>query len=266
MDYPEWAPRSLVEYHKILLEDPLPIIGSEDLVARLKADERFKDYTEKQFNKILTEEYRTALFLPENEAADLLGKLLTDIRMTPVWASLKKRTNEDHLYHQFWTFCSKGIIGWRGHNNITPKIRRKNLIEIEKLSEKLVSMMDSMPEFSNFTTASTMSDKEIERFIDELGIEPDYIIDDMRLKISTYIPQPINILYDIQIKALNHIKDEPLVKKPNSSDAPTHYFVRTLSNYLQRTYNQPLNSVVAITTSVILDTEIDEDRVRKLIK
>lgn len=72
---------------------------------------------------------------------------------------------------------------------------------------------------------------------------------------------------DIFVKADEYMKESVTVKKPNSENAQTHYFVRQLSNFFQSYFGQPLHESVAVTTSVILDIkEIDSDYVRKLVK
>ena len=72
-------------------------------------------------------------------------------------------------------------------------------------------------------------------------------------------------LDDIATKALTFSKEEPLVRKPNSENAHIHYFVRSLSGFLKKRYGQPLHEVVATTTCVIFDQEIDTDYVRKIV-
>jgi hypothetical protein len=92
-------------------------------------------------------------------------------------------------------------------------------------------------------------------------------IDYARYCLSDVIPTFDALLSDIAAIADKSGKDAPLVRKPNSLNAPIHYFVRYLSDHCCRHYGQPLHDVVAITTSVAFDRQdIDADYVRKLVK
>lgn len=231
MNYPKWAPLSLVELHKIRVASNLPDKGSP--------------------------------CLPHEEGTTLLGKLITDLTMKDAWKTLAKRSNEGDLY-QFFTECEGGITGWRDDLKLTPAERKAFYQEIRDTSLKLKSLISKSGHFDIYFIHQIIDDKNIKWLMEVLDTK--YELSSARYAVSEIVPRIHEVLFDISEKATQYGDVESLVKKPNSENADIHYFVRILSDYLKSRYRQPLHDVVAATTMVVFDRQsIDSDYVRKLV-
>lgn len=279
MNYPEWAPKTLVEQHKRRTEgdqaarkfktsDPETIIA--DLVQTHDGD-----MTEENIEDIRRKLYRQSMFggLPDNERTALLEKLITDLNMKGVWIALAKRSTHERDPWQFFAACEDGIVGWRGDQKQTATERRAFYQEIHDTAAKLQWLMHTASAFDYYSITALVEDQTVERLIETLGatfsdhIPSDKEVSYARFCLSDAIPSSFEVLQDIRERA-NRYRDAPsTVKKPNSQNAKIHYFIRQLSNHCQRVYTQPLHEVVAVTTSVIFDLpNCDEDYVRKIVK
>jgi hypothetical protein len=78
-------------------------------------------------------------------------------------------------------------------------------------------------------------------------------------------PMP-GLLLKLHKRALEHAELPLAVSQPNSPNAKVNYFIRELSEYFTRAYGQPLHAHVAAIVSAVLNTDVDEDRVRALIR
>lgn len=74
------------------------------------------------------------------------------------------------------------------------------------------------------------------------------------------------ILVKLHKRALEQAKTPLVVSQPNSPSAKVNFFIRWLSDYFVKSYGQPLHSHVAAVTNVLLGSDVDEDRVRALIR
>jgi len=280
VNYPEWAPKALVEQHKHRTEgdqskrmfktsDPETIIA--DLVQRHDGD-----MTEENIENMRRKIYRqssTIGGLPDKEGTALLEKLITDLNMKGVWMALAKRSTHEREPWQFFTACEHGIAGWRGDQKQTAAERRAFYQEIHDTAGKLQSLMHTASAFDFYSITKLVEDHAVESLMETLGATlSDHIptgeeVSYARFCLSDVIPSSFAVLNDIGEKAKQY-RDEPsTVKKPNSQNAKIHYFIRRLSDYCQRVYTQPLHEVVAVTTSVIFDLpNCDDDYVRKIVK
>lgn len=270
MNYPEWAPKILVERHKkrtdsnaperkFKTHDPETIIAD---VIQNHGDSLTKESLE-DFRRSF---YRKSLFgLPDKESTELLELLITDLRMKDVWNSLARRIVNDVGYFQFFNACEGGITGWRGSLKQTSSERREFYQKIFDAAARLQSLMIKADEFDYYSITKLVDDEQVEWLLEVLGAPND--VSYARFVLSDIVPNYFFVLKDIAEKARKYGEEESSVKKPNSRNAEIHYFIRALSGYCQRGYNQPLHETVAITTSVIFDLpNIDSDYVRKLVK
>lgn len=279
MNYPEWAPKTLVEQHKRRTDgdqsarkfktgDPETIIA--DLIQK-----HDRDLTEANVEDIRRKLYRQSMLggLPDKESTALLEKLITDLNMKGVWIALAKRATHERAPWQFFTACEHGITGWRGDQKQTAAERRAFYQEIHDTAGKLQSLMHDASAFDHYSINKLVEDQTVEWLIETLGatfsghIPAGKEVSYARFCLSDVIPSSFEVLNDIGEKAKQY-RDEPLtVKKPNSQNAKIHYFIRLLSDFCQRAYSQPLHEIVAITTSVIFDLpNCDDDYVRKIVK
>lgn len=273
MKYPEWAPPILVNLHasrtnnatdrKFITRDPETEL--DDILKKYGSG--MTDENIEQQRRYLN---RISFFLPDKESTALLEQLITNTLMKDVWKTLSKRIQEDREYLHFFGACEGGIMGWRGDRKQTTKEKEIFFQEIADTSGKLLGLLHNAGEYDYYSTIKLRSDKEIKYLLESLdsNIEPsEDNISYARFTLSDFAPSMIEILSDIADKAREYSKNEPIVKKPNSTNAEIHYFVRRLSDYFQSRYSQPLHEAVAVTTSVIFDQQnIDTDYVRKLVK
>lgn len=279
MEYPEWAPKTLVEQHKQRTEGDqsarkFKTSDPETIIADIK-QRHGHDITEPNVENIRRRLYRQSMLggLPDKERTALLEKLITDLNMKSVWIALAKRAIHERDPWQFFTACEHGITGWRGDQKQTTAERRAFYQEIHDTASKLQSLMHEASAFDHYSINNLVEDQAVEWLMETLGasfsdaIPAGQEISYVRFCLSDVIPLSIVVLQDIGEKAKQYRDESSTVKKPNSQNAKIHYFVRLLSDYCQRVYNQPLHGVVAITTSVIFDLDnCDDDYVRKIVK
>lgn len=301
MNYPEWAPKTVVELHKRRTEgdqsarqfkrDPETVIADiRQKYGRDITEANFKVFGGKLYRRVpvgsLPDDaeclrrkfYRRSPVgsLPEDERTVLLEKLITDLNMESVWITLAKRATHEHDSLRFVTACVRGITGWRGDQKQTAGERRAFYQEIHDTAGKLQSLMDEASAFDSYSINALVLDEACEWLAKVLAVfygsipageVPDARHLDARYCLSGMIPSIDDVLNDIAEQAKQYRDGSSPVKKPNSQNAKIHYFVRLLSDYCRQTYSQPLHEVVAITTSVIFDLpNCDDDYVRKIVK
>ncbi|MEQ1741849.1 MAG: hypothetical protein ABL869_05030 [Candidatus Nitrotoga sp.] len=270
MNYPEWAPQILVEQHKKRTDNDLPerkfkTQDPETIIADV-LQKQGGNMSEENIENIRRTLYRNSLGgLPDKESTALLELLISDLRMKDAWKALAKRVKQGQEFFSFFRACEDGITGWRGDLKQTPSERRAFYQEIWDAAATLQSLMGKSSEFDHYSINRLVDDQQIKWLLDELSGTTD--IRYARFCLHDVIPSMFEILNDIATKATQYAEEESSVKKPNSVNAEIHYFTRSLSDYCQGQYNQPLHEVVAITTAVIFDQQnIDTDYVRKIVK
>jgi hypothetical protein len=277
LNYPDWAPESLVNLHKLRLDSTHRakrpnIPNPEEEVAEMRKDERYKSHTEEQFQKLKESMYRWRLELPFNESDELLLKLISDQRMKEVWFSLARRRKAERDEIHFWRACEGAVLGWRGEPKITQKERLQILTNIQESLESLQNNMHKLKDFQHYSINKLIDEQSVKFLLENLDAGLSQIDEEERVGYASFCLQEIVppfdiVLMDIHAKAKEYMLDTVTVKKPNSGNAETHYFVRQLSSFFQRYFGQPLHESVAITASVVLNVdEIDSDYVRKLVK
>jgi len=278
MNYPDWAPKSLVELHRYIADPNNSAYRGNDpesiVAGFLQKSET--PISEGNVEDLRRQLYRTMIFsgLPAEEEIALLEKLITNHSMKPVWASLSKRFKDEQKDPRlFFFYCKRGITDWRGDQKQTPAERRAFYQELYDTVAKLSSLMHKASGFDHYSVDDLVKNDSIEWLVDTLEIpqlyspETEKDISYIRFCLSEIIPSVDDLLGDIGKKAITLRDESALVKKPNSQNAGAHYFIRALSGHCQKSYGQPLHEVVAITTSVIFDLpNCDEDYVRKIVR
>lgn len=278
MNYPEWAPKTLVEQHKrrtvgnqagtkYKTIDPDTIAATitrkfGHIQTGLNAEDVSRNYYRKWMRRRLPDQQRT----------ELLEKLITDLTMKRVWTAIAKRSTDESDPWQFFIACERGIGGWRGDQKQTKKKRNAFHQKIHDTARELETLMAKASEFDSYSLAELVNGATADALIKALGsqfsgrVPAGQETDHARYWLASVLPSADDVLADIAEKAKRY-RDQPLiVKQPNSRDAKIHYFVRQLSKYCKRTYAQPLHDVVALTTSVIFDLQdFDSDHVKKTV-
>jgi hypothetical protein len=279
MEYPEWAPKTLVEQHKRRTEGDqsarkFKTSDPETIIADIN-QRHGRDLTEANTENIRRKLYRKSMIghLPDAESTALLEKLITNLTMKGVWIALAKRSKHERDPWQFFAACEHGIAGWRGDQKQTAAERRAFYQEIHDTAGKLLSLMHQASAFDFYSITKLVEDQTVEWLIEALGASlsdsspAGQEISYARFCLSDVIPSSFEVLNDIGEKAKQYRDKSPIVKKPNSQNAMIHYFVRQLSSFCQSEYGQPLHEVVATTTAVIFDLpDCDDDYVRKIVK
>ncbi len=280
MKYPEWAPKPLIEQHKRRTEGDqsarnFKTSDPETIIADIK-QKYGHDLTEANAEAIRRKRYRQSIFgggLPDDERTALLERFITHQNMKGVWIALAKRSTHERDPWEFFTACEHGIAGWRGDQKQTAAERRSFYQEIHDTAGKLQSLIHEASAFDHYSINSLVEDQAVEELIEFLGASfPAHVpagqeVSYARFCLLDVIPSSFDVLQDIAEKAKLYRDESSRVKKPNSQNAKIHYFVRLLSDYCQRKYSQPLNEVVAITTSVVFDLDnCNDDYVRKIVK
>src|SRR5690349_6606160 len=119
MNFPEWAPRHLVE--------------------------RYNRYP-----------YRSEFGLPPEIGKELLEKLIRDLRMPTVWASLSRRIKEEVESLYFWEQCETAILEWWGSHKRSPKGHEEHFLKIHYLALELSRAINETEEFQNYSTAEIL--------------------------------------------------------------------------------------------------------------
>lgn len=277
MNYPDWAPESLINLHKLRMElssknKRVDSTNPDDEILKMRSDDRYKSFTEKQFDQAKELLYRWRIGLPAQESDELLFKLITDLRMKEVWLSLSRRKKTDKDVNRFWMACESALTGWRSEPKITQKERLQVLTNIQESLKNLQNNMGRLKDFQFYSINKLIDSQSVEWLLEDLNADLSHIDEEKRVDYTSFclheiVPNFNLILMDIHAKTNEYMREVVTVRKPNSENAKTHYFVRLLSRFFQEYFGQPLHESVAITASVVLGVnEIDSDYVRKLVK
>lgn len=276
MNYPVWVPKSLVDLHKELINHERGFAGhdQESIISDI-VEKHGSSISDENLENIRRQLYRNILMgIPKNEKLSLLEKIISDQNMKSVWVALSKRYKDEFTDpRRFFHACQMAIAGWRGDLKQTPSERKAFYQEIYDTTAKLANLMSMAGEFDHYSVGRLIKDDSIEWLKEVLEIPNFYSSDKemeisyVRFSLSEIIPSFDVVMNDIAEKAKNARDEITSIKKPNSKNAEHHYFIRSLCDYCQMVYGQPLNQVVAITTSVVFDLQnCDEAYVRKIVK
>ena len=277
MNYPEWAPKLLIDWHKKIISSDEGSGGRdpESIVAKMVKNHELK-ISDENIENVRRQLYRSMLpgIMPKDDEISMLEKLITDKNMKSVWSSLSKRyKDEDQEQRNFYFACQRGITGWRGDQKQTGVEKREFYQEIYDTVANLQSLMQKASAFDNLSICELIQDESIEWVRETLEMPDIYSagkkmeVNYVRFCLSEVLPSVDDCMAEIARIAKKNRDDPVLIKKPNSQNAGAHYFINILSHYCSSVYGQPLHQVVAITTSVIFFLEnCDEAYVRKIVK
>lgn len=268
--YPDWAPKKLVEIHIARSTKPTNTPSIEKKIDQWAEEKHLSVDAKASLREAM---YRTQFFLPEKEGTELLGRLLTDLRMKDVWVPIGRRAQDEKDAIHLWQTCDSSLAAWRGEPKLTAKERERLFLEIRDLALKLESSMSSTREFTHYFIADQIDDKTIGWLLKEVNADSpskteQENIDYTRFCFSEVIPSFHVLLLDLAKKAEGYSQSvKPQVTKPGSQNANIHYFVRSLSGYFKNRYDQPLHDVVATLANVVFNRDdLDSDLVRKLVR
>jgi methyl coenzyme M reductase subunit D len=222
-------------------------------------------------------------FLVDDEKLELLEKLLTHPEMEYVWTALEKRKSTVENYGpKLYGAIQFGITGWRRNLKLTSKESKEYFLRIHQHAMALATILSGVPigEFTHEMQPVKLIDKDhIKAFLeDSLDFSPTELIgkyikteeealDYVKFWLSELVPNLDAVLMNVAIVSLDHVNHVPVLKKPNAKNAPIHYFIKGMSQFMRATYKQPLHEVVATLTRVVFnENSIDVDLVRKLTK
>lgn len=269
MNFPSWAPTSLIEHLEKLKQLTSKFdFDIEDQVKSIAAEFSLNEAAIKDLRSKLL---RSQIILPKDEGIKLIEKLISSPQMKTVWAALKKRNTSDRYAIDLYSVCDSIICSWRADPKLSPSERADQLLQIIRSAEQLESLLSKSLDFHHYHDVETISDEKISWLLEELSAESIWRnekqnIDYARFCLHEVVPSIHVTLLNIQTNAAKYLQIEPLVRKPQSKNADIHYFIRLLSNYFRRNYGQPLHDSVAATTCTIFDRDdIDVDYVRKLV-
>lgn len=267
MEYPPWAPPTLVKLHISEIKN-----GPSCFEKLLVPDPESTATSPEQLKKLRKKMYRSSLSLPWEESTALLGRLITDPRMKNAWAPIDKRVQDEYEHVRFWWTVQDGVREWRADQQLTKVQRKKFFHKVRELSSELSEMLLETNEFQTYSISELVTPEKAYKFLKNLEtlksatLDLDRSVYPTLFLLQDLIPNIHTVLEDIGEKASQYAELQPLVKKPSSGDAGLHYFVRTVSKYLNNRFGQPLHEIVAITAGVVFDKDdVDVDRVRSLL-
>ena len=282
MDYLDWAPKSLVAIHLLfcfgdpnLKSDPKRQIEQIRKKCNTLSRQRLKELQSNLTKYKHCFVFSRGEYPWDKESIELLQKLITEQRMKTVWDLISKRVETEHEFVVFWSLCNRIIKDWPRTLKLSNKQHKEYYKKIHDYARILSELIQNSTEFHPDSYILNLDSGTIQKLLEDLDSsflhefedKADSIdIDFARAYLFDVIPSTYDVLDDIATKALTLSEEKPLVPKLNSEYSHIHFFVRSLSAYLQESYGKPLHEVVATTTEVIFDPkEISADYVRKLV-
>lgn len=199
--YRKWAPKELCEYHK-------------DWV---------KNYPD-----------------PNNEALQILEKLITNKQMESIWKKLDKLAEQKNTQNYYFDLLlAIQPDGPFGIDRLTKGELRDAVKEIEKKSRELTFLVKRIMPYAFINNAPKTLDNLV-----------------------------INVLKDIGNQARDVLSEPRTINKPGSENPKKDYFVRQLSAFFRQTFGKPLHKVVADLHSIMMpdDEGITEVNVWNIVK
>jgi hypothetical protein len=293
MNYPDWAPRSLVELHrakqqyiqsKVVFSSKIPgsfnPLDPESIIEGIVQEHEGRLSVE-GVEKLRQRLYRNSFVgLPANESTEILGRLVTDQSMKSVWSSITKHAGDELGPVNFFSACENAIAGWRGEQKNTKTERNKEMQRVQDLAAELSNLLHECQDFDFFSIANMIDDEHLQAIADgiashevefpgyKLRIAPDK--SDLlyfRTSMNEAIPSVHKVLEEVVERAKKISARDVMVKKPGSAKAGVHYFVRFLSDYCRTQFSKPLHDVVAVTAATVFqDVDIDSAYVVGLLR
>lgn len=84
--------------------------------------------------------------------------------------------------------------------------------------------------------------------------------------LSENLPTIPKLLLKLHDRAKEHAEEPVGIPQPNAAGAEVHHFIRILSRYFLQSYGLPLHANVAAITTAVFKSDIEEDKVRALLR
>lgn len=274
MDYPEWAPKALVDYHRRLAsQQDGDDIGELIAKAKIELGEKLtlqdEEHLRSQLNEMVTRLYG----LPRSQKLQLLDNLIVNPAMEGAWKSLFKRFADDEKDSLiFFQACESGILGWDADHKLMKSEKKQLFQDIDDTALRLMKLLAQTHVFEHFNVSTLIERERTKKFAKELGVA-EGVFKDLNARDEYFMswlidvsPSIYAVLEYIIQTARSERDQQPLIKKPHSSTAGLQYFIKTLSLHLVTRYKQPLHEVVAITAGSVFQIEaLEADYVRKIV-
>lgn len=275
MKFPPWTPPDLIERYKELV----PKAKSEK--KRIEESIGRHGHQELKIADCKGNEFRVGhYFLNDQSKLVILEKLSTAPDMKRVWERLAQRSKSFKPVYSLhggrayslnlFGACIDAELDWES----LPKLTRT---QWKRFHEDLAASSLQLAE--QLLNVSSPELLEIRRFFEKKDFEQFMEVlegdgHDLWNGLDAYIQYALGellgtvpgLLVKLHRRALEHAKLPQPVSQPNSPSAKANFFVRSLSAYFKRVYGQPLHAHVAIVTNTVLGSDVDEDRVRALIR
>jgi hypothetical protein len=271
---PTWAPDELVQLRNELLPK-----------AQAEA-ERAKAGTIEIFNKRKSLEdghfYIGQYFSAAQVRLKILDALIVSEDMRDVWRNLKRR---EHSFKpvfrsllvacktpasSLYGFCIEVEHDWL---NMPKRTRAESKRLHTNIAERALQLTELLLEIEDghlLDTRKYIDPEQLTHFkkgLEKDGHEDWYGFDGyLDYLLGEVLPPVPCITLRLHKRALECAEQPLAVKQPKSPNARVHYFVRRISAYFVRSYGQPLHSHVAAIVRAICAVNVDEDRVRALIR
>jgi hypothetical protein len=279
MKFPRWAPSDLVTKYTELEPKAVAETARAEAFARGEGDMKVYD-PRKALEK---GELRLGMYFLGNQAQLLvLRPLITKPEMESVWRSLHRRIGGFKPAMTFpygsreqagnlYGACMDIELSW---SNLPMRTKAESRRYYESIANLALQLSDLLLADDHnrklLDTRAYITKEQLEVFKE--GLEKDdhemwYGFDGYLDYLLGQLIQPLPY-YLLQLHhRANEFAALPLaVKQPKSKSAKCNYFIEHLSSYFRRAYRSPLHAQVATVVSVVLGIDVDEDRVRALVR
>jgi hypothetical protein len=271
MKIPSWAPLELV--------DAFNDLEKEVIKERARATKAFDPRRMLEEGKLYVGKY----FLGAEMQRQILSALITHQSMKSVWAALNRRAASFKPVNMFpygrqtaaynlYGACLTAEFRWLNLPRRTRTEARKLYGKIATHAGALADLLLQDSQNTALLSMNTLVPKHrFEAFRNGLldDDHPNWGGFEHWLDILVYEtllePLPAYLL-TLEKRAKALAIQPPAVKQPKSKAAKANFFVELLSEYFTKAYGSPLHAHVSTIVSAIFNTEIDEDRVRALLR
>lgn len=277
MKIASWAPKELVDAYN-------------DLKAKVEStrDRPIKKYDPREALEA-GHLYVGDYVFGEPRQLEVLTALISAPEMKKVWAALERRKEsfkpaDVFLFgrktqaHNLFGACLLIEYRWVNVPMRTRAESKKLYNKIAKHTDALIDLLLHADESIHLLSMRAyVSPSRVKDFSDALFAD-EYAEDDQQgssfygdsylehlLFETLFEPLPAYLLILLH-RARDFAAKPAVVKRPNSKAAQANFYVERLSEYFQRAYGSPLHAHVATIVSSIFGMEMDEDRVRALLR
>lgn len=272
--FPEWAPADLAANAEALRRK------AEEEIHRTKAH-RVRALDKK--SDLENERLHIGMYFVGHATQYEYSKaLLTAPQMESVWKSLQRRASsfkpKRFLFgggalsqaSNLLSACVEAEVHWINIPKRTRTQSRKLHKDIASLALQLTELLLQVESRELLDTRKFIDEKrqkDFKKALEKDGLESWYGFDGYFDHLLGELLEPIpGVLLKLHKRALEHAEYPLAVSQPNSPNAKVHHFIVELSEYFTQAYGQPLHAHVAAVVSAVLNVEIDEDRVRALLR